>query len=368
VIGTVAILGAGNAGMTAAAHLALRGYRVRLASRSDERLRPVRERGGIELVGVAGEGAARLEQVTTDLAEAIEGADLIMLTVAGPGLEAYGRALAPVLPAGARIFLNPGQCGGALHLRQVLRSCGAAAPRVIGESHTLTYGCRVVGPARAWAYVLVRRVFLAALPACETPSLVDALLPLYPSLVPAPHVLFTSLHYLNGILHPPGMVCNAGWIEHARGGFRYYLDGTTPAVARVIERVDQERLTILDRLGVCGVPFIDAFYEAGYTTPDARASRSVYRAFQESEPNKPRPAPESLRHRYMEEDVPYGLVPMAALARLAGVPTPTIDALVTLASVLMGSDYWHEGRTAERMGLAGRSLSEVLADVCNGGP
>ncbi|MDR7574076.1 MAG: NAD/NADP octopine/nopaline dehydrogenase family protein [Armatimonadota bacterium] len=270
------------------------------------------------------------------------------------------------MPPGARIFLNPGQCGGALHLRQVLRACGAAPPRVIGETNTLTYGCRVVGPARAWAYVLVRRVFFATLPAREIGAFLEALRPLYPSLVPAPHVLYTSLHYLNGILHPPGMVCNAGWIEHTGGGFRYYLDGTTPAVARVIERVDGERLAILDQLGVPGVPFIDAFYEAGYTTTAARDSRSVHRAFQESEPNKPRPAPASLQHRYMDEDVPYGLVPMAALARLAGVATPTIDALITLASVLMGTDYWREGRTASRMGLAGRSLAEVIEDVQSG--
>lgn len=362
-IRTVAVLGPGNAGHTAAAHLALRGYRVRLAGRDPQRLQPALERGGVELVGVAGEGFGRLEMITTDLAAAVEGADLIMLTVAGPGLADYARRLAPLLSPEPIIFLNPGQVGGALEFARVVRAAGYDAPLRLLQGNTLTYGCRVVDRAKAWAYVLVREVLVSALPARMTASLVAALAELYPSLRPAADVLHSGLHYMNCVLHAPGMVCNAGWIEHARGGFRYYFEGTTPAVARVIEAVDAERLAILAGLDLPGTPFIDQFYRAGYTTPEAWQSRSIYRAMQASEPNKLRPAPKSLQHRYLIEDVPYGLVPMSELARLAGVPTPTIDALITLASKLMETDYRAAGRTAERMGLGDRPLAEIRAYV-----
>jgi opine dehydrogenase len=365
-IETVAVLGAGNAGHTAAAHLALRGYRVRLASRDPARVAAAAARGGIELTGVAGEGVGRLERATADLGEALDGAQLVMLTVAGPGLEDYARRLAPLLRPGQLVFLNPGQVGGALQLARALREHGYRDRLRLVQGNTLTYGCRVVGPARAWAYVLVQEVHAAALPAADTAAALAELAPLYPALRASPDVLHSGLHYLNCVLHAPGMVCNAGWVEHARGGFKYYYEGTTPAVARVIEAVDAERLRLLAALGLPGTTFVDAFYRAGYTTEAAWRTGSVYRAFQESEPNKPRPAPETLDHRYMNEDVPYGLAPMGELGRLASVAMPTVDAVVQVASALMGEDYRATGRTARLMGLTGLSLDAIRRRVREG--
>jgi opine dehydrogenase len=77
----VAILGAGNGGCAAAADLGSRGYRVRLYNRSSERLVGIVERGGLEKLGAAGEGFVEIPVVTTDLSEAVGGADLVMLTV-----------------------------------------------------------------------------------------------------------------------------------------------------------------------------------------------------------------------------------------------------------------------------------------------
>jgi opine dehydrogenase len=70
-------------------------------------------------------------------------------------------------------------------------------------------------------------------------------------------------------------------------------------------------------------------------------------------------APAALDHRYMHEDVGYGLVPMAELGRLAGVATPTMDALVRLAGLALGISYGRDGLTLERLGLAGKSPAEL---------
>jgi opine dehydrogenase len=77
-------------------------------------------------------------------------------------------------------------------------------------------------------------------------------------------------------------------------------------------------------------------------------------------PNRTIKAPPCLDHRYIHEDVGYGLVPMAALGRLAGVATPTMDALVQLVSVALGVDYARDGLTLERLGLAGKSPAELV--------
>jgi opine dehydrogenase len=74
----------------------------------------------------------------------------------------------------------------------------------------------------------------------------------------------------------------------------------------------------------------------------------------------------SINHRYVHEDVGYGLVPLAALGRLAGVATPTIDALIQLAGLAVGIDYTRDGLTLERLGLAGKSPSELLHFVEHG--
>ena len=50
-------------------------------------------------------------------------------------------------------------------------------------------------------------------------------------------------------------------------------------------------------------------------------------------------AQSSLDNRYLTEDVGYTLVLFTELARLAGVPTPTMDAVITIASVLLGRDF-----------------------------
>ncbi len=91
----------------------------------------------------------------------------------------------------------------------------------------------------------------------------------------------------------------------------------------------------------------------GYTTAAAREAGTAYEAFHRSEPDRWIAAPPSLAHRYLDEDVPFGLVPLAHLGRLAGVPTPTMDALIALASAVKGIAYMREGLTLEGLGLAG---------------
>jgi opine dehydrogenase len=164
-------------------------------------------------------------------------------------------------------------------------------------------------------------------------------------------------------MHPAGMLGNAGWIEKTGGDFRYYRDGITPAIAAWIEEVDKERLEIVQHLGLKALRFVDIFHQAGLTSEEARASGSVYRAINESAPNQTIKSPSSLDHRYIKEDVGYGLVPMAEIARVLSVKTPVMDALVTLASTALRTDFRTEGLTLEKMGLASvqpENLPEIL--------
>jgi opine dehydrogenase len=57
---------------------------------------------------------------------------------------------------------------------------------------------------------------------------------------------------------------------------------------------------------------------------------------------------------------------MAHLGEMLGVATPTIDALIELASLISQTDYRQTGWTLERMGIRGMTLGEILKYVEQG--
>ncbi len=359
-IRTVAVLGAGHGGCAAAAVLTLRGCEVRMHSLSEERLAPLRD--GITVQGAV-QGTVRPAVLSTDLAEVVPGADLVMLVVPSVSHEGYARALAPILDGEEVIYLNPGHTGGGLHFAAALRAANGPDAPPLCESVTLTYICRMEGLATVAVYRETANLRFAALPASRTADLRGLLTPLFPNLLPASSVLETGFMNINAVIHPPGMLMNAGWIEFTGGDVLFYKESITPSVARVIEEVDAERLAIVGRLGLKVPAFIDYFCEAGLTTEGARQTRSVHRAMLESGPNATIQSPSSLDHRYIHEDIGYGLVPMAGFGRLVGVETPAMDSMITLASIALEKDYRRDGLNLARMGLEGISPEAVLAAV-----
>jgi opine dehydrogenase len=248
----------------------------------------------------------------------------------------------------------------------VLRRCGNKAAVRLCETVTLTYICRMVKPAHVEIYRRTTNLRCAAFPAKNTDDLIGEIQGIYPNVIVAQNVLETGLSNINAIMHPAGMLGNAGWIENTAGNFLYYREGVTPAIAAWIEEVDKERLQIVKSLGLKPTPFIDIFYQAGLTSAEARASGSIYRAIHESEPNFKIKSPACLDHRYLHEDVGYGLVPMAEIGRLFGIVTPVMNSLIRLASVANRIDYSREGLTLEKIGLA-HITAETLPVILQNG-
>ena len=179
-------------------------------------------------------------------------------------------------------------------------------------------------------------------------------------------MLETGLSNINAIFHPPGMIMNAGWIQHSGGDFLFYREGFTDAVARVTAAVDAERMAVAKALGIPAIPFLDFFYQAELTTKAARDSGDISRACRESEPNKTiKSLPLSITATSMKTWV-TALFPLRHSGRLRACSTPTIAALVQLAALALGIDYMREGLTLEKLGLAGKSASELLRLVEEG--
>ncbi len=367
-IETVAVLGAGNGGCATAADLAIRGFETRLYSRSEKTLEPILRRGGIALVEHGQETFGRPCLVTSALAEAVAGADLVTIAVPAVAHASMARALAPLLTESQIVHLNPGQTGGSLHFVHELHRAGRGVPVRCCETVTLTCICRMAGPARVEIYRRTAKLGCAAFPAELGPNILPEIAAVFPDILPARNALETGLSNINAIMHPAGMVGNAGWVEQHAGELLFYRQALSPAVARIIEGVDRERLAIVRALGLPPRTFVEIFHAAGLTSDAALESGSVFQAAQESEPNKTIAAPRTHDHRYVHEDVGYGLVPMAELAALLGIGTPVIQALITLASEMNRTDYRRDGLTLARMGLEGVDATELQAILESGFP
>lgn len=342
-----AVVGAGHGGLAMAAELAVRNFCVNLFSRSASRVEPLRFRGGIDLEGPIS-GFGELHLATDHISAALWGADVVMVVVPATGHQEIARLCAPHLTGGQIVVLNPGRTGGALEFLQVLRENGNRSDVIVAEAQTFIYASRATGPTSARIFGVKRGVALAALPADRTQEVLEVLAPAFPQFFAAESVLETSLDNMGAIFHPAVTLLNSARIETTGGDFDYYHQGISPAVARILEDMDTERVAVARALGVPARSAREWLGEAygaeGETLLEAVHSNESYAGIK---------APSTLDHRYLFEDVPASLVPIASLGEHLGIPVPTIKSVIHLASVMHGVDYWSLGRTVDRLGLKG---------------
>lgn len=352
-----AVLGAGHGGQALAGYLAIKGFEVRLFNRTPERLRPIQLLGGIQVEGEIS-GFAPIPVATSDIREAIRGAQVIMVVTPATGHREIAERLSPYLEDGQIIVLNPGRTGGALEVRQTLRETGCLRKVLIAEAQTFLFASRISGPAQVRIFRIKNSIPVAALPAYQTVHVVQALRVALPQFIPEDNVLKTSFNNIGAVFHPTITILNAARIESTHGEFDYYIEGVTPSIALILEEVDRERIRVAEALGVRAITAREWLYSA-YDV----SGRDLFEAIQNNAGYRGIRAPSTIYHRYITEDVPTSLVPMASLGRMLGVSTPTIDSLIHLACVLHRRDYWKEGRTVEKLGLQGLSIKEIHALV-----
>jgi len=359
---SVSVLGAGNTGCSIAANLALRGWEVVLCDLPEfaGALAPIRTAGGLYLDGVAECGFARFAALTTDVGEALRANRLALLSVPAYGHAAWARACAPHLGESHAIVLLPGTLGS-LEFRRIVGPTRA----LVAETDTAPYVCRRIAPDRAHIWGVVSALGVAAIPARRSAEAIESLAPIFtrdgregsPATLRAyPDVLACGLNAMNPVVHGVGVLLNAGRIERSRGEFYFYEEGVTPAVARAIEAVDRERRAVAAALGYDLPSAAEAFHEAGFGP-----AGDLWAAINGSRMLTALRAPGALDHRWLTEDVPYGLAAWALLGERVGIPTPVIRSVVTLAGALLGRDFWREARTPERLGLIGGDAPALRA-------
>ena len=295
---------------------------------------------------------------------AIDGADvaLVCLPTFAHADIARGMAQAGLT---VPVVLNPGHTGGALEFAEATRAAGRSPPP-IAEFSTLTYVARKYQPGRVTVTGAAKWVRLAALPGGEAAA--AAARTLFKSAATMPDVLACDLANINMVLHAPGAILGAAWVEATSGDFTFYVQGMTPGVARVMRTLDTERRAVAHAFGH-DLPGVAAEMQAIGTveahvhdTDDlvaAISSGESQSAHQGAGLSRPSLLPRGLRPRPAAVHGPRG----DRRCRCAHREFPAED-----RGGLLGKEFAHHGRTAARMGIAGLDKTGLIALVKGNGP
>ena len=356
----IAVLGAGNGGQALAAYLSMKGFSVALYNRSKKRISSIIKTKMIRLEGEV-QGTFKVDFATTDISEAIGGRKLIMVVVPAFAHVDIAKKIAPYLEDGQVIVLNPGRTGGAIEFHNTLREFGVDKDITVAEAQTFMFASRLTNPGVVRIFRIKNAVPVSALPAEKNLVLEETLLKVMPEFEIAPNVIHTSFNNIGAVFHPAVLLLNAARIESSAGKFEFYLEGITPSVARILEKIDNERCRVMEALGeepMTAKEWLNYAYDV--------QGESLYEAIHNNPGYQGIMAPPSIANRYILEDVPMSLVPISSFGKMLGIETPTIDSIIQIASVMMSKDFRIRGRTVETLGLSGKSVDEIRKYVLEG--
>jgi len=365
----VAVMGGGNGAFATAADLSLKGHSVTICElpHMAQNISGVIDAGYIDLEvkpPLERKGGRCLVTGTTDVAAAVKDADVIYIVVPAFGQRPFAEAICPHVKDGQTILLAPGNFMGAAEFAYVLSKVNPGVKAVIGEAQCMVFSGFKEGATKVWISGYKNSLRIAAFPATDNKRLLEVASELHPEMVLGENMLETGLSNTNNVTHPVICVCNAGKIEYTKGEYYFYREGVTPAVGRMLAAVDEERLAIGKAYGVHLLPGLEQRL-AWYSYQGAQG-----KDFSEVLSTNPAiywdRAPKNLRHRFLVEDVPYGLVPFEILAKLAGVPCPKVTATIEYACILTDYDLRAMGRDFEELGITGMSSRELADFVAKG--
>lgn len=353
----IAVLGSGGGGCAVAFDCAAQGHQVSLYDfeQFPKNIEAIQNNGGIYCTGKL-DGFQSVVYAGHDMEKVLDRTDIIY--VVGPAYitRPFAEDCKPYIKKGQTVIICPSSCGGSIEFKIGLGLDLRDTEIVVAETSTLPYAVRLFEPGKIKIFHKLKGgLFLAALPAKFSNYVLEQVNDVYPMMSAAKNILQTSLQNGNPVIHPAITLMNVALIERTRGDFDFYHKGVSPAVGRLIEAIDRERIAIGEKMGVEVIPdpeigvlqgyMSESTYDNGYIT--ALGFKGVK-------------AQSSLDYRYFNEDVGYGLVFFQKLAEQIEVVTPVISAVITIVSQLMNRNYLDEAkRTMETSGLSKYTANEL---------
>lgn len=337
----IAVLGGGHGAYAAAADLAEQGHEVRLWRRNAAALSAT-----ITLLDERGTRPVKVNALK-EIGEALSGAELIVVPVPATAQMDIARAMAPHLRDGQVVFLPPGTFGAYAMAQVVQREV------LWAETGTLPYLARKRGPAEVAITIRAVRLPTGVYPVRSARRALEVIREAYPAVEPCGNALSGALMNAGPIIHPPLILMNAAPLEHSER-YDIHNEGTQPSVRAVTSRLDAERIALREALGF-GPPHYPL---SDHYTSDRWMYGDAHKKLVES--GDWREKVDLHRHRYMTEDVVFGVAFLASVARWAKQPAPVAEAMLAIGGAILGTDLAKGERTLDALGLSALSRQELF--------
>lgn len=353
----IAIIGAGNGGQAFAAYLSLHGREVKIFDVVQATVDRLTELGGVSIEGNSDvQGFGKIQLASTDIGAVMEGCEIILVVLPSIYHKDMAKKMAPYLKDGQIVVLNPNASLGPVEFKKTLDDCGCTADIILAGTSTLLFACRAVEIGKVVVAGQKSSFAAASYPSKYNDYLAEKFADIIPQFHFGDDILRVSLDNLNAMMHPAPTILYTGMIEHEMD-FQYYLD-FTPSIGTLVEALDSERMALAEAYGLKIRTLVDE-YKNTYVTK----GNNMYEVITNCEGYKGIKGQKTMRTRYLLEDIPYSLVALQSMGKVAGVPTPNIDAIVTIARALIPE--MDEGRTLKNLGLEGVTKEE-FEKMCRG--
>ena len=356
----ITIIGGGNGGQAMAGYFGMHeDYQVRIFDYFEETINMLKEKGEIELTGAV-KGRGKLSMATTNLKEAMDGTEFIMVVTPALYHKKIAADIAPYVKKDTIIMLSPSSVFGAFAFKKALEDAGNREEVVIGETNSLLFAARLVENGRVNIGGKKDVLMAAAFPADKTDEMYEFIKPVMKETKCFDNVLATSFDNTNAMVHPLPTMLNCNWSESG-AKYKYYQDGIGPTCGRIVEQIDKERVDIGKKLGL--IPGKDLFdiymeYEDQYkaTGPDVSSMLKTVKAYDSIY------ASNEVKTRYIMEDIPTGMVPFVAVGKLLNMPVKKMQMVIDLCEGMLDEDLTEceSARTLERLGLDGMNAEDIV--------
>lgn len=335
----VTVIGAGNSGLAMAAHLSSEGYKVTLWNRSRSTIEKLINTHEIYCEGVIN-AEVKIELVTDNMKKAVEDPDIILVTTPASSHKDIAKEIAENINNETLIVLNPGRTFGALEFKRVYEEY-SSINQTIAETQTIIYTCRKTGEDSVKILSFKSDVLISTFDSSKNEEIISRLPKcIQKYFIPAKSIIETSIGNIGMVLHVAPLLLNTGWTENPSNIYKHYYDGITPTIAKYIEKIDQERINISEALG----HRIETAKEWMIRTYHVDGN-SLYECIQNNEAYNTIDAPDTLKHRYIFEDVPCGLVPIESVGLQLGLDMTYTTLTIDLANKLLETNFREIGRT-----------------------
>ena len=252
--GTFTVCGAGAAGTAIAGDLALKGLPVTLYELPafEKGIEEIRSRQGVEITPdsrtTSGKtGFAPLQLVTTEAKEAVENAEVLMITVPALNHEAFVDELVPHLQPGQFVLFNTGYWGS-LRFQRKLAEAGLDGEVTLCESNIMPYLSKRMSAHETKIFNAKKVMTVAAFPGSRTGEAFSALSPAYSEYKALPNILWTNISSGgNACVHVQLTLPIMGYVFDRFQGCKFYTEATDQ-FSLLSSAFDRERAPLADRL------------------------------------------------------------------------------------------------------------------------